>query len=111
MGEAVQEMRADHEDLASALEVALKARTAVVQKQKQTLVSLKQLTAAGDGDTAKMQTRVTKLQKTLGVIQKKLVTIGKSCASTLSSLEEKRHVGHLEAHAVEIALKVLGDAK
>jgi len=50
---------------------------------------------------------VVKAQAKLDSIRKKLVDIGKSCDSTLRTLEHRRHVGHMEAHAVEMALKVL----
>lgn len=109
VGEAVEGIREGHVELADALEAALVGRSAVLQMQRQKLAALQQDATAGkDHALTELQARTKNAQSKVSSMRRKLVGIGRSCDSTLRALEHRRHAGHMEAHAVEMALKVLG---
>ena len=47
------------------------------------------------------------IEAAMEAARKKIASVQASCDATLGQVERRRHDGHMEAHAVEVALKVL----
>lgn len=103
--EGVQEAHAELKDF---LDLALQKRIAVKQAQSQKLAQLQADVKSNDANIALKKKKASMSQAAIEKARKKLAGIATSCDATLDALARRRHAGHMEAHAIEIALKVLG---
>lgn len=106
--EGVQEAHAELKDL---FDLALQKRTAVLEAQSEKLAKLQADAKAADADLAQKKAKASTSQAAIEKARKKLAGIASSCDTTLDALARRRHAGHMEAHAIEVALKVLGNQK
>eukprot|EP00411_Alexandrium_monilatum_P054927 CAMPEP_0175437836 /NCGR_PEP_ID=MMETSP0095-20121207/55693_1 /TAXON_ID=311494 /ORGANISM="Alexandrium monilatum, Strain CCMP3105" /LENGTH=395 /DNA_ID=CAMNT_0016737557 /DNA_START=60 /DNA_END=1247 /DNA_ORIENTATION=- len=106
---AVEAFRAMHAEVADVLEAALKRRVAVLEAQEAKLANLSRDMEAADQGVKEKQAILTRSTKGVNTTQQRLEGIQSSCDTTLSGLLRRQHTGHMEAHAIEVALKVLDD--
>jgi len=107
VGEASAVWRDAHAEIADALRDAIHRRQDALAMQTTRLAALQQEAAAKDKVVALQQAQVAKAKSQVDLIRKKMQKIGVSCDATLKALEQRRHARHMEAHAVDMALKVL----
>lgn len=105
---AVEAFQAGHAEAADLLEATLTKRVAVLEAQRAKLANLEKDMKAADQAVQQKQAVLTQSTKSVSAAQKQLGGIHSSCDATLSGLHRRQHSGHMEAHAVEVALKVLG---
>jgi len=108
VGQSVEGMEAAHEELKDLLDFAVQKRSAVLDAQKTKLSQLQADVKKLDGDLAQKKAKAASSQAAMETARKKLAGIASSCDATLYALARRRHAGHMEAHAIEIALQVLG---
>jgi len=107
---SVARVEGAHEELQDLLDMALEKRTAVLQAQRQKLVQLQASEKQADAVLAQKKNRAASSQAAIEMARKKISGITRSCDATMDALARRRHAGHMEAHAIEVALKVLGSA-
>lgn len=103
--EGVQEAHSELKDL---FDMALQKRQAVLDAQRKKLAQLQGDVKKAEADLAQKKTRAASSQAAIEKARKKLAGISTSCDATLDALARRRHAGHMEAHAIEVALEVLG---
>lgn len=108
LGAATDGLREGNEELADALQAVLQQRVQVLQTQRSKLTQLQGEVKKLDKGLAAKKDRVSKSKASLDAARKRLTGIRSSCSTALSTLAKRRHMGHMEAHAIEMALKVLG---
>jgi len=108
LGEAVASWRSSHMELVDIIRAALRSRSITLGAQRARLLALQQEAAEKERAVSKEQAEVTSAQNKVSAIRSKLTKIGATCEATLTNLERRRHAGHMEAHAVDMAVKVLG---
>jgi hypothetical protein len=101
-------VQAAHAELADLLELTLQKRTLALKTQasKVALLQTEQKTVNANVDQKK--TLVSQAEVDMKGAEKKLSGIQAACGQALSSLEQRRHTGHMEAHAIGTVLKVIG---
>jgi len=97
-----------HEEIQDLLSLALKKRSAALQAQNKKLTHLQSAVANADTDLSAKKMRASTSEAAMQTARGKLSGITTSCDTTLNALAHRRHAGHMEAHAIEVALKVLG---
>jgi len=107
-GMASEGVKAMHEELEDLLETTLTERKAVLNVQNAKLTQLQQAKRVSDANLAQKQAQVADARATMKAAQEKRRSIQKSCDATFDTLERQRHTAHMEAHAIEMALDVLG---
>jgi chromosome segregation ATPase len=114
-GDAVADVRASvagiqeaHAELQDLLDMTMQKRAAVLKAQSDRLAQLQASVKEAETDLAQKKNRAASSQAAIETARKKLKGITSTCDATLDALARRRHAGHMEAHAIEIALKVLG---
>lgn len=108
LGSSAGELKQAHAEMKDMLDLALRKRSAALQVQLKKLVNLKGAVKDADNDLAQKKQRAAQSQADIQTARIKLAGITASCDTTLNALAHRRHAGHMEAHAIEVALKVLG---
>jgi hypothetical protein len=109
IGASTGELKEAHAELKDLLDLSLRKRTAALQDQREKLSQLQSDVKKAEADLAAKKQRAATAQATMETARRKLAGITTSCDSTLNALAHRRHAGHMEAHAIEVALKVLGE--
>jgi hypothetical protein len=108
VGESFANIEDDHAELEDLLDAVLQRRTAVLKSQGQKLLQLQEVTKKIDAEVTNKSMNTAASQAEMEAISKKLTSLTSSCGMTLGALARRRHSGHMEAHAIEVALKFLG---
>jgi len=108
VGASAEGVEESHAELKDLLDLALQKRAAVLLAQKSKLALLQAEVKKADTDLSDKKTHASTSQAAMETARKKLAGISTSCDATLDALAKRRHAGHMEAHAIEMALKVLG---
>jgi DNA repair exonuclease SbcCD ATPase subunit len=108
VGASAGELKEAHAELKDLLDLTLQKRSAALDAQHAKLAQLQSAVKAADADLAVKKAHASKMQASMEVAQRKLSGITSSCDTTLNALAHRRHAGHMEAHAIEVTLKVLG---
>jgi hypothetical protein len=109
VGASAEGMEGAHAELKDLLDMAIEKRSEVLEAQRAKLAQLKVDVKNADADLAQKKGKAAASQASMETARKKLAGITTSCDATLDALARRRHAGHMEAHAIEIALKVLGN--
>jgi len=109
VGASAEGMEGAHAELKDLLDMAIEKRSGVLEAQRAKLAQLKVDVKNADADLAQKKGKAAASQASMETARKKLAGITTSCDATLDALARRRHAGHMEAHAIEIALKVLGN--
>jgi hypothetical protein len=110
VGAAAEGVSGAHAEIKDLLDLAIQKRSSVLNAQKQRLADLQVEVKKADGDEQQKKLRAASSQAAMETARKKLSGISTSCDATLDALARRRHAGHMEAHAIEVALQVLGSA-
>jgi len=108
VGASFANIEGAHAEVQDLLDTVLQKRTAVLQSQHQKLLQLKDETKQINAEVMEKTRRVAASQAEMEAIRKKLSGLSASCGMTMDALARRRHNGHMEAHAIEVTLKVLG---
>jgi len=104
--EAAESARAAHVELADLLEVALGKRYKALKDQRQKVAHLRSAMQVADRDLARKKVQASRATSGLEALRRKLSGIQTRCNATLGAAERRRHAGHMETRAIEMALKV-----
>jgi len=105
--EAVQSIRDSHVELVDLLHAALQKRTVALQAQRSKLSALLQSTKVEESKLAEKRASAAQAQAGIEAARKRLATIQAACDATLGARGHRQHAGHMEAHAIEVSLRVL----
>lgn len=108
VGASAGELKGAHAEMKDLLDLALKKRSAALQVQSEKLAKLQGAVKDMDTDLAAKKEHASQSQSAMDMARRKLSGITASCDTTLNALAHRRHAGHMEAHAIEVALNVLG---
>lgn len=98
--------QAEYDEVVDALEIALEGRGAMHKAQAAKLVEAQRLEPPIEKECALIHDKVLGAQKDLEDSRHKIATVRTSCDTAVALLERQRHVGHMEAHAIEVALRL-----
>jgi len=104
---AVQNIRDSHVELMDLLHAALQKRSVALQVQRLKLLALLQSTKVEESHLAQKRATAAQAQAGIEAARKRLATIQAACDATLGARGHRQHAGHMEAHAIEVSLKVL----
>eukprot|EP00927_Polykrikos_kofoidii_P077333 TRINITY_DN74284_c0_g1_i1.p1 TRINITY_DN74284_c0_g1~~TRINITY_DN74284_c0_g1_i1.p1 ORF type:complete len:1224 (-),score=273.79 TRINITY_DN74284_c0_g1_i1:374-3697(-) len=105
---AMQSIEDAHEELRDAVDSILQQRRAVAEAQRVRLVELQSEAQNAKRDFEKKKTAEESADSRLAAARKQLDSIRRSCDAAHLDFEHRRHAGHMEARAVQLALEVLG---
>jgi len=107
LGAATEAVQAEHTELVDLLEAMQQRRVRVLEAQRVKVAQLHTAMGAADKTVAEKKALVTRSHEGIEAARQRLAGIRASCSATLGALGRRRHAGHMEAHAVEVALQVL----
>jgi len=111
VGSAAEGVEGGHAELKDLLDLAVEKRTLETKAQHSKLAQLQGEVKKADSSLSQTKKNAAASQASMAKARKKLASITKSCDATLDALAVRRHAGHMEAHAIEVALIVLGTKK
>jgi len=97
-----------HSEMKDLLDLTLKKRLAALNAQRKKIRQLQGSVKDAEEMVAQRKLHASQSQTAMETASRKLSGITASCDTTLNALAHRRHAGHMEAHAIEMALKVLG---
>merc|ERR1719329_453122 len=101
-------VQAAHAELADLLELTLQKRTLALKTQASKVALLQTEQKTVNANVGQKKAFVSQAEVEMKAAEKKLSGIQSACGQALSSLEQRRHTGHMEAHAIGTVLKVIG---
>merc|ERR1719329_424958 len=106
---AADGVQSAHAELADLLEMALQKRSLALKTQegKVVLLQVEQKTVSANVD--EKRALVSHAEAAMKAAEQKLSGIQAKCGQALASLEQRRHTGDVETHAIGTVLKVIGD--
>merc|ERR1719373_157910 len=108
VGASVAGLEGAHAELLDLLDMTLQKRKTVLEAQNGKLAQLQASVTQAEKDLAQKKSRAAAAQAAIETARKKLSGITNTCDATMKALARRRHAGHMEAHAIEVALTVLG---
>lgn len=97
-----------HLEVEDALEATLKNREAVLEAHKIKLTELRHVASSADEDVVRKKKSLAKANESVASMREKVDQVRASCGKAFVQVQKRAHAGHMEAHAVEVALKVAG---
>mmetsp|Transcript_88669 Transcript_88669/g.156975 ORF Transcript_88669/g.156975 Transcript_88669/m.156975 type:complete len:1226 (+) Transcript_88669:24-3701(+) len=104
---AAEGSHAGREELQDLLEGSLQKRASVVKAQRQKIADVQVEIKNSDVEVSKKKAEASSAQAGIETLRSKLSGIQASCNAALGTMEHRRHAGHMEAHAIDLALQVL----
>jgi len=108
LGVAAEGVQAAHAELADLLELTLQKRSLALKTQETKVALLQTEQKTVVSNVAQKKTLALQSETEMKGAEQKLSGIQAACGQALSSLEQRRHTGHMEAHTIGTVLKVIG---
>merc|ERR1719223_1931871 len=107
---AADGVQSAHAELADLLELTLQKRSLALKAQEAKVALLQNEQKTVNANVDQKRSLVSHAEVSMKAAEQKLSGIQAACGQALASLEERRHTGHMEAHAIGTVLKVIGSS-
>lgn len=105
---AAEGVQAAHAELGDLLQLTLQKRSLALKTQEAKVALLQTEQKTVNVNVDQKSALVSQAAAEMKAAEQKLSGIQAACGQALASLEQRRHTGHMEAHAIGTVLKVVG---